>query len=486
VIDRAPAPSRLFARAARAVALLRLRPFDTSTEAGRAQERHRRIALSAAASLVAKILHSLALLVSVPLALSYLGKERYGLWTTMTTFIAMLAFSDMGLGSGMISVIAQAHGGDDRDRARRVVSSATFFLLLIAAIGTILFLLIYPLVPWPRVFNAQSALGIAESGPAMAICMLLFLVGLPLNVVQAVHIGYQEGFVPNVVQAGISLLSLAGIAVAIWLKLGLVGITALWLGASLLVRSINAAYLFGHQRPWLRPAWRWFDWPTASSLLKISFLYMVIGMSIAVGYTSDSMVLTQMIGPEAVTEYSVPYRLFSIVTVVMGFFLTPLWPAYAEAAARGDVSWVRITLRRSLLIGLAFNVLAALVLVLAGKWIIAIWVRQNVTPSTSLLIAFGLYLIVNCLHAPLSMLLNGLSVVRFQLFCWVAMALVNLGLSIVLTKWFGVPGVVFGTVIANFVCFVIPSFWYVRRHLAQLAPSPAIAQAKAADELPTV
>jgi hypothetical protein len=33
---------------------------------------------------------------------------------------------------------------------------------------------------------------------------------------------------------------------------------------------------------------------------------------------------------------------------------------------------------------------------------------------------------------------------------------------------------------------VIPSFWYVRRHLAQLAPSPAIAQAKAADELPTV
>jgi O-antigen/teichoic acid export membrane protein len=98
-------------------------------------------------------------------------------------------------------------------------------------------------------------------------------------------------------------------------------------------------------------------------------------------------------------------------------------------------------------------------------------VNGAVTPGRPLLIAFGLYLIVNCLHAPLSMLLNGLSVVRFQLACWVAMAIVNLGLSIVLTKRFGVPGVVFGTVIANLVCFVLPSAWYVRRHLATMKPA---------------
>jgi O-antigen/teichoic acid export membrane protein len=195
---------------------------------------------------------------------------------------------------------------------------------------------------------------------------------------------------------------------------------------------------------------------------------MVIGMSIAVGYTSDSLVVAQILGQETVAQYSVPYRLFSIVTVVLTFFLMPLWPAYAEAAARGDVFWIRRTLRRSLKLGLAFNLTAGLLLVVSGRWIIRLWVGPEIVPSIPLLVAFGSYLIVNCVHGPLSILLNGLSVLGFQLVCWISMAVLNLALSIVLTRRFGVSGVVFGTVVANLVCFVIPSAWYVRRHLRRL------------------
>ncbi|MBC8106265.1 MAG: polysaccharide biosynthesis C-terminal domain-containing protein, partial [Anaerolineae bacterium] len=251
---------------------------------------------------------------------------------------------------------------------------------------------------------------------------------------------------------------------------GLVGLTIFWLGASLVVRAINAIYLFGFQRRWLTPAWRDFHWPTATRLLKASVLFFVIGASVAVGYTSDSFVLTRILGPQAVTQYNVPFRLFSIVTVLIGFFLIPLWPAYAEARARGDVAWVKRTLRRSLVISFAFHLIAAIVLVVAGRWIIQLWVKDAVVPTRALLVAFALYLIVAGLHAPLSTLLNGLSIVRFQLACWIAMAISNLALSIWLTKLYGVPGVVFGTVIANFVCFVIPSAWYARRFLSRMQP----------------
>jgi O-antigen/teichoic acid export membrane protein len=405
----------------------------------------------------------------VPLAIGYLGNERFGVWATITAIIGMLAFSDLGMGNGMISELADAHGRDDRDRARRIVSSATLILFPVALAAGVIFAVIYPFVSWPAVFNAQSPQTIAESGPSMAVCVALFLIGLPLNVIQATHLGYQEGFMPNVVQAAISVVGVIGLVIAIWCGLGLVGISALWIGASILVRGINGFYLFGYQRPWLLPTLREFDWTTSTRLLKVSFFYMVVGMSIAVGYTSDSLVLTQLIGPNAVTEYNVPFRLFSIVTVVLGFFLLPLWPAYAEAAARGDVRWVKITLRRSILLSLAINLTAAVALVFAGKWLIQLWVRDAVSPTTAIMLAFAAYLIVNCLHAPLSMLLNGLSIIRFQFACWVSMAVVNLVLSIILTKRFGVPGVVWGTVIANFVCFVVPSAWYARKHLNELS-----------------
>ena len=110
---------------------------------------------------------------------------------------------------------------------------------------------------------------------------------------------------------------------------------------------------------------------------------MVIGMSIAIGYTSHTFVIAHILGQETVAEYSVPYRLFSIVTVVLSFFLIPLWPAYAEAAARGDVAWVRRTLRRSVQWGLAFNVTAGIVLILLGRQIIHLWVGSQVTPSNA-------------------------------------------------------------------------------------------------------
>jgi Na+-driven multidrug efflux pump len=53
------------------------------------------------------------------------------------------------------------------------------------------------------------------------------------------------------------------------------------------------------------------------------------------------------------------------------------------------------------------------------------------------------------------------------------MAVTNIALSIVLTKLYGVPGVVFGTVIANVVCFVAPSAWFVRRFLRTMR-SPVV------------
>ncbi|CAN5605924.1 O157 family O-antigen flippase [soil metagenome] len=461
----------LFTRLRGYVSLLRLRPFDTTTEGGRTNERHRRIVLSAAASFAAKAVQSICMLIYVPLALNYLGKERFGLWQTMTALIGSLAISDLGIGNGMISMLAATQGADDRPQARRIISSATFIILLVAAIAGMAFAIVYPLVDWPAVFNAQSPLATSESGPAVAWCIALFLVSLPLNVVQSTHLGYQEGFVPNIVQAAMNALGLLGIFIAIKLGYGLVGMTILWLGGSIIVRAINAIYLFGVQRRWLTPALRDFHWKTAISLLKVSVLFLVIGASIAVGYTSDSFVVTQILGPEAVTEYNVPYRLFSIVTVALGFFLGPLWPAYAEARSRGDVAWVKRTLRRSLFISFAFNLFAAAALMVAGRFLIHLWVKDAVSPSNALLFAFAMYLLVAGLHVPLSALLNGLSIVRFQLACWIAMAVVNIGLSIWLTKLYGVPGVVFGTVIANFVCFVVPSAWYVRRFLSRMQPA---------------
>ena len=74
-----------------------LTPFDQSTAEGRAQERHRRVALTAGAAALAKLLSVGTALISVPLTLHYLGAERFGMWITISSLIAMLSFADFGI-----------------------------------------------------------------------------------------------------------------------------------------------------------------------------------------------------------------------------------------------------------------------------------------------------------------------------------------------------------------------------------------------------
>ena len=80
---------------------LRFAPFEQDTEEGRAAERHRRILLTALAAGASKAMGALTGFISIPLTLKYLDKERYGLWMTISTFVTMLSFADLGVGNGL-------------------------------------------------------------------------------------------------------------------------------------------------------------------------------------------------------------------------------------------------------------------------------------------------------------------------------------------------------------------------------------------------
>ena len=125
---------RLLAQTRRWKSLLTLRPFDVATEQGRSRERYRRAALTTFTSGVARAVTVITWLVTVRLTVHYLGTERYGLWMTITSLVAMMSFADLGIGNGLLNCITEAKGGDDRESVRKYVSSAFFLLLAIATV----------------------------------------------------------------------------------------------------------------------------------------------------------------------------------------------------------------------------------------------------------------------------------------------------------------------------------------------------------------
>ena len=87
---------------------LRIKPFDTSTNLGRAQERQRRFILTVLSNFAIKGITLFTTIISIRLTVNYLGAERFGMWALISTFSAMLAFADLGIGNGLLNSISDA------------------------------------------------------------------------------------------------------------------------------------------------------------------------------------------------------------------------------------------------------------------------------------------------------------------------------------------------------------------------------------------
>jgi O-antigen/teichoic acid export membrane protein len=449
----------------RGARLLRLTPFETDTPEGRRLERYRRVALSAFSSGFARFASVVAALVVIPLSVRYLGSSRYGLYATITAMGGLVGFADLGIGNGLVSMIAEAHGRDDRRAAARATSTAFFFLLGLALVLGVAFVAVYPFVPWPSLFNIGGR-GATEAGAASAAFVLGVLLALPLGIVQRAEIGLQESFVASLWQAVGSMLGLAGVVAAIVAGASLPVLVLAVALAPIAALAGNGLDLFLRRRRWLTPRLRDVDWHTGITLLRIGVLFFVLQIAMAVAFESDAIVLAQIRGPDAVTVYSVTLRVFLLLPALLSFALTPLWPAYGEAISRGDISWVTTTFRHSIRLCLAVSLPAAALLLVVARPAIQLW--AGVTAPYSLLAAAAVWTVLLSLSGALSMFLNGARVIRIQIVLALMMMASNLALSIELTRRIGISGVVWGTVIAQSVVVLAPCALVARRTLLRL------------------
>ena len=474
------APSRStgpWARIRQVWSLIGATPFDASTPEGRSKERYRRAALATVGLGFSRAASIATSLIAVRLTVRYLGIERYGLWMTISSVALMLNFADFGLGNGLLNRLAEANGKDDRTAARRYVASAFFVLLGLAVLLGVGFGLLFPLIPWHNVFNVSSSAAIAEAGPALTVFLLSFLVSLPLGVVQRIQAAYQEGFATGMWISLGSVLSLVGLLAAVRLSAGLPALVLAMSGGQVLALALNGAYMFGWSKPWLFPRWSDASWESARDILQLGLYFFILQIVVAVSFASDNIVIAQVLGAEAVAQYAVPMRLFALLGGIVGLYLAPLWPAYGEALARGDIGWLKRTLARSLALTLLVCGIPSLLLVATGKWLVHLWVGPLLEPSYSLLLGLAVWALLSNLGSAISVFLNGVNQMRIQVVLAAPLVAGTLCLKILLPMKMGLPGVAWGLAIAFFFFAALPQTYFVRKLLAELDARRAAAGA---------
>jgi O-antigen/teichoic acid export membrane protein len=394
----------------------------------------------------------LSSLASVPLTIGYLGTQRFALWMTINSLMTMLTFADLGLGNGLMTAISESHGKDDLPSARRYISTAFFMLLSIGVGVTLILTASYGHVPWARFLGVRADGAVHEAPIAATIFFACFACNLPLAIVRCIQTGYQSGYTTNIWSGVGVVLGFTGVVACAYFKMGVPWLVLSFGVGPLLAILLNGAQLFG-SNPELRPTWKEFHWFTLRRLLSVGFGFFIINAALSMAIGSDNFVIAHLLGPNAVTEYSIAMRIFTIVPGLLAMVLMPMWPAYGESVARGDTAWAIRALKRSLIGVGTVTFVAAAVLTFCGKWIITLWVGNRFHEGLWLLSGMGTWMVVNSLAVVVSIFLNGLSRIHVQVVSAVAVAISTLVIELLATPRFGLPAMIWSTDI-SYLCFV--------------------------------
>jgi O-antigen/teichoic acid export membrane protein len=436
------------------------------------ERRSRGIFQGTASGVAGKVLGIIVSVVSVPLTVGYLGKERYGAWVTIATVLTFLSVTDLGLGYSLTNALAKSQSDDARALGQRYLSSALLMLSLVAFGLLILGCSFAPQVASFLFPHLESPVARAEITPAVLIAVSIFALNLPLLVNARVLAAHQQGALANLWSIVGNIGNLVVLLAVIWFRGGLVWLVLGCFGFGLLTNIACAVWLFGFNKPWLRPKFEALDLVLVKNLFADAWKFFVIGVGWMVNWQTDNMVIAHFLGAAQVTPYAVTYNLFSIATGLQALAYPSLWPAYTEAFAQRDYDWIRQTIRSNFKFSLFTSLAIVGFLTVFGGEIIRLWAGSVAVPPFSVIAWMAVWRLMLSTLLVGSCLLNATGHLKGMTIYGSITAALNLTLSILLAKPYGIAGVIAGTVIAFAIANYIPTFVEVRSVLRKCSPQP--------------
>jgi len=373
----------------------RLRRYagNSALQSGNAAEHRNRAVVRTVLSVYGlKIITVGVNLISVPLASSYLGLERYGLWLAMSSLIGFMGLSEFGLGNNLTTLLAQARGHEDRHTASRYVSATLWSAIGMAGTLLLLFYCAYPFISWSKFFNVVGRVATSEAPRAALMLGIIAAVSLVSGLCQRIYAGLQQGYLGAIWQGGGAILGLAALLlvshlhgglVALVVALGLIPIFVQILGLSWVLRHGDYGKLLG-------PASM--SRSDYSYLLRGSTMMFLVNVQAVFWFSKDNLLIAHIIGLGDVGLYNTAFRIFqSFFGLLASSVGASLWPAYADAFSRNDRVWMHRTLNKSLILGVGGMALFSFAFVLVGKSLLSWYVGAGMAADNLVLIALGFY-----------------------------------------------------------------------------------------------
>jgi O-antigen/teichoic acid export membrane protein len=422
--------------------------FASGTTGISRPERSRRARVTSAFQIANRIVNTVVRLFSIPLALSLLGREQYGIWLTLLSIITWFSVADLGMPSALVNPLAQAIGSGETRAAQQLVSSVVAILLAGGLALAGLILAAAPHLPLASLLGAGPDISNSTVFPAVAVVAVVFVGLLGVRVADVVALAMQRGHwaaaadsVGAVVSLGWLLIlrghgsSLAGVAaaltcpataarVALWLVIGKAS------GGTLLPRPAAAS------------------WTVLRRLAGDAGAFLAGAGGEMLVLQTTNIVIAHVSGADNVPLFAIPYQLFFSAFVLLNAVSAPLWPAYAEARAAGDWAWIRTAHRKAMMQTMALATCGFFVLAALSPIVIRLWVGASFVPPLLLTSLLAAHFVQWAWSFSWGVLLTGLGLIREKVLILLVYGVVHVAALVFFGRALGLVGYAIGMLVA--------------------------------------
>lgn len=398
-------------------------------------------------------------LISVPISLNYWKAERYGLWALLTSILVYLSMSNLGLNASASVLMAK---NNDIKVKITILKKAFSILLVSITVCLVGFVLLNVLnKDWILILGKIPSELMQEVFFTSFTMGLFFFINLPFSLISSLYQGFQKAYVENVFSTCLTFANFFSLLTIISLKGNLVHFAIINGSITLIFNIIKAMYFyfFIYKKISHSSSINTNNPDTSYKVIFITGIrFFLIGLAAMIVWNTDNLVISNFLGIERVTAFSITFKLYQILYSLIFIFNSSALPILAKEFGNNNWEWINKVYEKLLIIIAILGGLTWIGGVYFLRDIIYFWAGPSGYAGLVAVVSLGGYSYLLSMVNLNAGIINSFNYIKgMPLVGWLE-ALLNIGFSIFLLRHFDIGGVALGTFLGSLlsVTWILP------------------------------
>lgn len=359
-------------------------------------------------------------LLTTPAFISYFNDNRIlGIWYTLLSVLAWVINFDLGLGNGIRNQLVKDFASRERESARRTISSGIASVSFIAFWLAIFGIVLLNHLNLNKVYNIDSSV---ISNDTLLIASIYIYIGILLRFVLTsvggIFYALQKSAINNLLALFVAILQLIYVLLFHFdnNETALINLSISYIIFANFPVLVAGILVFCGPLKDCIPSFSYLSKARIKDVIGIGIIFFICQILYMLIINTNEFLVTYFYGSDKTAEYSFYYKLTSIIGMLIGLALTPIWSLVTKAQAENNFYWLNKLYIRLKRIGLVV-IFAQFALVPFLQIIMNLWLGvHTITVQMSVAIAFACFGSCFVYSSILSTIVCGLSRMKLQAF----------------------------------------------------------------------